>query len=234
MKRRYGLIALVATVGLVVASPAFGGPSAFDLALRAFKESQDATHEAKQARHRAKVAHRQARAASRRITRANRRRAHAGKALRRRVETLEARVALGSGADAIVGRSAFSSEICENDETDHWEDDADKFLQCGDPVTIDVAREHRLLVNVSVAWWGNYQGAIGECTILDRGQLAGPIVSSGERTTTTDQKATNGASFSAVLAPRSGQSVLAVGCRERMSNMDWTDISISVVAIGAD
>jgi hypothetical protein len=231
VKRRYGLIALMATVGLVVAAPAFGGPSAFDLALRAFKQSEEATAKAKRASHRARAARRRANLARRKIERTGRRAVITGRSLRKRIEVLETAAVLGSAADAITGRSAFSSEICKNDETDPWEED--EFLQCGDAVTLDLGREYRVLVNVSVSWFGNYKGAIGECTVLDRGQPSGPVVSSGERTTTTDKNATNGASFSAVLVPRTGQSVLAVGCRERMLNMDWTDISISAVAIGA-
>lgn len=223
----------MATVGLIVASPAFGGPPVFDLALRAFEDSQEATVKAERAGHRARVARRLASRANHRIRRARRANARVGRSLRTRVQTLEARATLGAGANAIAGRSAFSSEVCRNDQTAPWEEQADAFLQCGDSVTIEVSREHRLLVNISLGWFTDAAGS-GECTILDGGQPSGPVIRSGERSNTTYTDVPNSASLTSVLPPRSGESVLAVGCRERMADIDWTDIAISAVAIGAD
>lgn len=236
MKRRYGLIALAAVAALGIASPAFGGPSAFDLAARAFKGSEQAKSKAKQADRRARAAKKRARAAHRRITRAKKvtgRVNVARRKLRLRIASLEAQTAADAALPGVIGRSTFSDAVCQNDETDHWEEFADQFQQCGETLTLDVPEEHRLLVNAAVGWFTDGTGALGQCTILENGSPAGPVVATGNRTDTTGKDSPGENSLTVVLPPRRGQTELAVGCRERMSDIDWTDISLSAVAIDA-
>lgn len=143
-----------------------------------------------------------------------------------------------------VGRSATDG-FCFNDSTAPGEAQAGEFLPCTDPITLAPGRNYRVFATAHIGIADNSSGNTrGECRIEGFDPAVPAIdvsdtISMGDiQSPSGDRREYAGVTF---VGPSVGSfwgpnqfTEYVVACREQVGDMDWRDISLSVLAIGID
>lgn len=128
------------------------------------------------------------------------------------------------------GQSAAKA-ACTNDTTGPGDLNEGVFQICSS-VDTGLTISHVALITVDIGWKALGAPTRGECRVERNGTpVTETTISMGEVTDTTGATYHSFASLNRVTGPHTGTAIYSVSCRETEGDMDWVDITLSVVNI---